>query len=84
MDDFPSLKIRAQDGTYMEPAVQKCRDVFETLKTDEPLRILTISDGEIGDQPGTSTTADALKVHLQNKSFLTFYVFYTTGYYGIV
>lgn len=70
VEDFPSLQIYAQGGTYMEPAVEKCRDIFESLETNEPVRVLTISDGEIVDPLKTSAAADGLKVFLENKSFL--------------
>lgn len=70
VDAFPSLKIRAQGGTYMETAVEKCSDIFEDLETDRPVRVLTISDGDICDQPETRAAADDLKKFLENKSFL--------------
>lgn len=67
--DFPSMQIYSGKGTLMEPAVHKCKELFEDLNSDQPVRILTISDGEIQDQQKTSAAADGLKSYLENKSF---------------
>lgn len=67
--DFPSIQICSGGGTIMEPAVHKCKEIFEELDSDMPVRVLTISDGEIADQMKTSVAADGLKTFLETKSF---------------
>lgn len=68
--DFPNLQISFGGWTYMEPAIQKCKEIFEHLDCDKPVRILTISDGDIQDKLESMVAADSLKVFLDDKPFL--------------
>lgn len=69
MADFPSIDIEADDITRMKDAIDKCREVFEDLDSDKPVRVLAISDGLIFDQEETSAAADCLKQFLDSKPF---------------
>lgn len=69
VDQVSSLPIVATGGTNMNPAVEKCREVFQLLNSDEPVRLLTISDGEVYDQAQTATSAADLASYLSARSF---------------
>lgn len=66
---FPSLAIQTGGGTIMSPAVDICRHVFDRFDNNKPVRLLTISDGEIQDQQQTKATADELKKFLDSAEF---------------
>lgn len=67
VESMKSLAIEASGGTNMEPAVTECTTLFDELNSDKPVRVLTISDGEIDDRMKTDEAAtdlvDSLKSH---------------------
>jgi hypothetical protein len=67
VSDFKSLTNFIQSGTQMLPAVNKLSELVNTFKSQniEALRILTISDGEIGDQVATSAAAQTIAALVQ-------------------
>lgn len=67
---FPNLSLSSGGWTYMESAIHKCKEILETLDSDKPVRILTISDGDTQDKSESKVAADNLKVYLEDKSFL--------------
>lgn len=69
IEGMKSLAIRAAGGTKMALAVTKCLTLFESLDCDKPVRVLTISDGKVGDQPETERAATALVDFLRNRDF---------------
>lgn len=69
VSDFPSIEMKAGGKTYMKDAILKCKDVFEDLDSDKPVRVLSISDGLIFDRKKTNAAADSLKQFLDSKSF---------------
>lgn len=69
VSEFPSMQMIAGGTTYMKDAIQNCKDVFEDLDSDKPVRVLAISDGLIFDQKETAAAADSLKQFLDNKHF---------------
>lgn len=66
---FPSLSISSGNYTYMQPAVKICQEIFEMLDSSKPVRVLTISDGEVQDQVETAQAADEFSKFLENKGF---------------
>lgn len=66
---FPTLVIKYRKGTKMAPAIDKCSEVFEELDVGKPIRLLTISDGEINDQEETEKMADAFSKNLIEMGF---------------
>lgn len=66
VDQFPTSPIVSGGTTLMLGAVQKCKEVFKTLDSSKPVRLLTISDGEIFDQPETAAEAAALNTYLRS------------------
>lgn len=69
VQSFRSLPLRSDGGTFMRPAVDICRQVFQSLDSAKPVRVLTISDGEIQDQPETKSSADNLAAYLESSGF---------------
>lgn len=65
-----SLGIMCGGNTRMQPAVAKCLEVFQSLDVKKPVRVLTISDGEVYDQLKTAAAADGLSKYLVDKNFL--------------
>jgi hypothetical protein len=60
--DFIQLKIRCQGWTSMSPAIEELQKLMQSLVKEnaEAVRILTISDGEIGDSHPTKSLSDEL------------------------
>lgn len=67
---FPDLSLSSGGWTHMEPAIHKCKEILKNLDSERPVRILTISDGDIQDKSESKVAADSLKVFLEDKSFL--------------
>lgn len=66
VEDFPKLPVSARGGTMMARSVEDCQKVFTMLDSDKPVRLLTISDGMIGDQIETSAAASTLNNYLRS------------------
>lgn len=71
LDELPDLNISARGSTLMRDAVELCSGVFSKFDNKKPVRLLTISDGEIYDQLVTSIAAASLNNFLKsfNPSF---------------
>lgn len=65
VDELAELNISARGSTLMKDAVDTCRDVFSLLDKRKPVRVLTISDGEIYDQAPTRKAAASLNTYLK-------------------
>jgi hypothetical protein len=57
IERMKSLPIRAQGGTIMTPALKKCAEIFQTFDNTKPIRLLTISDGQVQDEIETAIAA---------------------------
>ncbi|KAI9359955.1 hypothetical protein DFJ73DRAFT_773880 [Zopfochytrium polystomum] len=59
-----STGLRAMGGTTMAPAVKllekRLKTIYDGTGCSDPLRLLTVSDGEVGDQERTMTEASQL------------------------
>lgn len=65
VEDLLQLKtIKAGGGTLMKSAIDICQEVFGSLDNKQPVRLLTVSDGEIQDQPQTAAAAADLNIFL--------------------
>lgn len=62
------LLIEADGGSALAPALKKCIEVFKTF-TKNPVRILTISDGELMDLPESERATKELLEFLKTKNF---------------
>ncbi|CRK94874.1 CLUMA_CG008366, isoform A [Clunio marinus] len=69
VERMKSLPIRAQGGTNMAPAIRKIQILFETFQSDKPIRVLTISDGQVGDRQETEKAAAGLVEFLKDREF---------------
>lgn len=71
LDELPELNISARGSTLMKDAVEICCGVFSSLDNKKPVRLLTISDGQIYDQQLTTVAAASLNNFLKgfNPSF---------------
>lgn len=59
--NFKKFELYDAGGTNMAPAVSKLHELFEEFQSSvSSLRILTISDGEVFDQPKTKELGDKL------------------------
>lgn len=67
VERMKSLPIRASGGTHMAPAVRKCQILFQSFNRHEPIRVLTISDGQVGDRQETEKAATAFVEHLKSR-----------------
>jgi hypothetical protein len=67
VSDFKTLTKFIQSGTQMLPAIKKLSKLMKTFKRNkiEALRVLTISDGRIGDQVETSAAAQTIAALVQ-------------------
>lgn len=63
-----TLLIEADGGSALAPAVKKCLEVFKKLSKN-PVRLLTISDGEVLDLPETQRAAGDFVEFLKTRSF---------------
>jgi Mg-chelatase subunit ChlD len=64
-----SLPVMAYGGTEMAPAVWNCQRVFELSDDSKPVRLLTISDGQVQDQVETEMAAARFVEFLKTKNF---------------
>ncbi|KAG5668491.1 hypothetical protein PVAND_016430 [Polypedilum vanderplanki] len=66
--EFQTSNIKDLGSTHINPAIQKLRDFTETFKLNnvDAIRILTISDGDVGDIIDASKTAEALAFFLKS------------------
>lgn len=73
VDQLKILHVQGDGGTEMTSAVQTCHNMFghfvNTLGQLKPVRLLTISDGEIQDQDATEKAAHELAKFLENHDF---------------
>lgn len=69
IERMKSLLIRAQGGTNMEPAIKKCVEIFEAFESGKSIRVLTISDGQVGDQKETAKVAGEFSYFCSSKNF---------------
>lgn len=69
VENMKSLVIIGDGWTYMAPAVSECKTIFNEFNSDKPVRVLTISDGEIQDQKKTDEAATNLVDSLKNLHF---------------
>ncbi|KAJ6641381.1 Flagellar attachment zone protein 1 [Pseudolycoriella hygida] len=67
--DLKTMKMTQQSTTNFAPAISKLRSVFEKLNADYPVRILTISDGEICDRKRSETEVRELLNFLKKSNF---------------
>lgn len=59
--------LRARGGTEMKPAIEALKTYLKSVKEDEGVRILAISDGEIFDKRETKEAADKLAKTYKHK-----------------
>lgn len=61
------MKVSAEGGTNMAPAIATCRKLIEKISESKPIRLLAISDGAVSDMKealiASSNFADFLKKH---------------------
>lgn len=69
VENFESLSIQAAGGTNMAPAVRMCHSLFSSLDANKPVRVLTISDGQVGDCRETEKAATAFVEFLSTSEF---------------
>lgn len=71
IEEMKSLTISGNGGTTMAPAVGICQQIFGTFVNDygKPIRLLTISDGEIGDMNETEKAAETFVKFLAKHDF---------------
>lgn len=60
VDDFGKLPINCRGCTNMTLAVHKFKELFATLDMSIPLRVLTISDGDVDNKTTTKVAGDDL------------------------
>jgi hypothetical protein len=67
--DLPTAPLRAMGGTYMSPAVMQLQDTLLQGATDQvqAVRLLTLTDGEVVDQPYTLSLANMMRAKLEGK-----------------
>lgn len=68
-EEMKSLKIKTHSGSKWVPAVQKIHSFFKSLNTNEPIRVLTISDGQLEDHQETQEATMALVEFLDSSHF---------------
>lgn len=62
--NFNNLSIQAGGNTFMSPAVSMFKEIlqdFEVSKTEKPIRLLTISGGEVDDPYEVKKVAQSFK-----------------------
>lgn len=69
IDRMKSLTIRAQGGTNMAPAVVKLEEVLQNFDINGSIRVLTISDGQVGDQKESLKAATSFAEFCKIKKF---------------
>lgn len=69
IDSMKSLPIRATGATKMSPAIRKCQELFKTFNKNEPIRVLTISDGKVVDGRETEKAATSFVEFLGGLDF---------------
>lgn len=67
--ELKSLRITARDGTVLATAIEKCQQLFGTFSKGKPIRVLTISDGEVSDIEEAQTAATKLVEFLKLHDF---------------
>lgn len=65
VEKFGELPMSARGETFMRQAIKDCHEVFNKLDSNKPVRLLTISDGEVADQVETEAEAISLKKYLE-------------------
>jgi hypothetical protein len=63
-------ELRAKYGTFMSTAINVCHKNFERISNGKPVRLLTISDGDVEDVKRTSTAASEFAEYLKNGDFV--------------
>lgn len=66
---FSTLPIQCRGNTFMRPALEKCQQVFISMNSSLPVRVLTISDGEVHDQQETAAAAANLQRFLNQSNY---------------
>ena len=69
IDRMKSLTIRAQGGTNMAPALTKLEEVLQNVEINTSIRVLTISDGQVGDQKEALKAATSFAEFCKTKKF---------------
>ena len=71
IEDMRNFTCSGEGGTTMAPAVVKCQEIFGTFVNNygKPIRLLTISDGEIQDMNETEKAAESFVKFLANHDF---------------
>ena len=69
IDRMKSLTIRAQGGTNMAPAVVKLEEVLQNFEMNGSIRVLTISDGSVGDQKDSLKASTSFAEFCKVKKF---------------
>ena len=64
-----TLKIASRGGTLMMQAVIKLQELLETFDYIKPIRLLTISDGQVHDRVNVQSAANELVEFLKNHDF---------------
>ena len=67
VEDLKNCELRARGGTCMKPAVDQLKSILKEVTAEgNGVRIITISDGQIFDQPQTKIAADDLCSEFKN------------------
>jgi hypothetical protein len=66
---FRTMEISSKGGTIMEPAIKKLQELLATLSYNKPIRLLTISDGQVHDRVKVLSAAGDLVKFLENHDF---------------
>jgi hypothetical protein len=69
IEELKSLSITARGNTVMAPAVVKCQQLLEKFDYSKPIRLLTISDGEVSDIAQTENAASVFVEFLKKHDF---------------
>lgn len=69
VERMKSLPIRAQGGTNMAPAVRKCEEIFKAFDKSKPIRVLTVSDGQVSDSREAEKAATEFASFCKDSNF---------------
>lgn len=68
-NEMKLLDIKTYYGTKMAPTVQKVHYLFQSFQEKLPIRVLTISDGEVQDREDTENAATDLMEFIDSSNF---------------
>lgn len=68
-DQMKRLQVNARGGTVLSPAVIRCQQQFQLLTNKKPIRLLTISDGEVVDIEDTQRHTAILASYLKHNHY---------------